>query len=387
MNFLSWEFPVFLRIFADRSCFNFMGVGIVAIIFATEALALEAAFSPALRLEQPKKGSFLVENSWISQKYVLESELNLTASLGSIDLSQTAIWFSKKDADWGLKELFIELRGEWGDWRFGMIPIQQSFEGSVSENTLLFPMTRPRRQRWFVRRDFGIEYSTHFDEFTGRWALHNGESSADRDSQMWFSGLWRYQNSEGSGAQLVAFVGRTGSHETSRTTSGAETLGFQFDPSADMKIRHGAMAFYKKWPRGFLLAEFGRGEFFQKDEKQSFVWGHLDLALPLGTGERIKLDGAKESSSQSLLTIRSPYSFLARYEHTQPDARDSDSVTRSLGLGVVYWPREKMDGSSPAYQDKWTFWVQKNAQKDAQNSDIQDDLLEISYQIFSPSIL
>jgi hypothetical protein len=324
--------------------------------FAQPVFAIDLALGPGVEAQEVKSGGIFLKRSWLGHRLSLDSQLNLEARWGSEDLSQKAIWFERNPNSFDIKDLFIEYNSEWMNFRGGYIPIIQSFETSLEPQQRPLPEGSFKKRRWFVEQDLGLEWSVKNQEWSGRWAVHNGEGSSNKDSNLWLSGMWRYQNSDGFGALLSAFVGRTSQESTSGVISGADSQGFIFDNQSDMKIRHAALAIFRDWTHHFWVAEVGKGEFFQNDQMQSYFWGHFDFVYRLGNGN----------------------SWLARYEQFQPNGRDRETQTQTYGLGFQREVSLQRQGRS-----SWQLWLQKNAQK----NDIPDDFIELSYSIFLPSLL
>lgn len=310
----------------------------------------EITLVPSFELEEPSSGGFSLSKSWIGFHWNKAEVISGTLNVGTRDLIKPAIWFETKEGDIALTQATIEIKGDYLDLRAGLLPVIQSYEGSKPEWDLLLPETRVRRHRWFVKRDYGLELRTKFQEWSGTWSVHNGETAANLDQKVWTSGMWAYQNSWGFGAMLTAFVGRTDARSTAQSKGVAIDEGFNFDISEPSKIRHGALAIYRAWGRNLLLLEAGKGDVLQKDAKQSFNWGHFDVASEIDQN----------------------WSLLARYELSQPNSMRSETITKSSGLGISYSTTDRLG--------QVMIWAQKNQQ---QPDDKADDEFLFQYRLNS----
>lgn len=310
----------------------------------------EITLVPSFELEEPSSGGFNLSKSWIGFRWNKEETVSAVFNIGTRDLIRPAIWFETKEGDIALTLAAIEIKYEYFDLRAGLLPIIQSFESSRPEWDLLLPETRVRKHRWFVKRDYGIEIRTKFNEFLGVWSVHNGESAANLDQKVWSSGMWSFQNSWGFGSMVTAFVGRTDARSTAQSKGTAIDEGFNFDISEPAKFRQGAFAIYRSWGKNLVLAEIGKGEILQKDDKQGFNWGHFDICSEVDKN----------------------WSLLARYEHSQANVRRSETITKSTGFGFAYSTDDRLS--------QITVWAQKNQQ---QPEDRADDEFLLQYRMNS----
>lgn len=272
----------------------------------------EFALSPRLRLQEPGQGGFELSQSWIGFEWSRDESVRGVLKLGSSDLNQPVIWNSPETRpSFGVSEAWMEGRSNYGDVRAGLLSIPQGFEGVAPDWASVLPETRARRKSWFIKRDFGLQFRWATEPWQTSIAVHNGESAENKDGRYWVTAHWQYRNSEGSGALLTASSGQTRPQSTLTSEAASPENGFVFDKTKDAKIRQASLAVFREDKRSLFLLEMGRGEILQDEEKNSFVWGHLDLVWNFG-GDA---------------------SVLLRYEHNQPNQKDSETTVKSSGVG------------------------------------------------------
>lgn len=274
----------------------------------------EFAVSPRLRLQEPSLGGFELSQSWIGFEWTRDPRVRGKLKLGSDDLSNPAIWYSPTTRpSFGVTEAWMEGKSEFGDLRAGLLAIPTSFEAMSSDWNTLLPETRARRHQWFIKRDFGLQLWWQ----TARWqtsiTLHNGESGENTDGKYWTTANWRYKFPESWGFVAAASVGDT--QPLSTQNSKAQTQEFiVFDPAKAAKIRQGSFALFFESSKSLLLAEGGKGEILQGEEKNSYFWGHADAILNRG----------------------GDLSLLLRFEQDQPNQKDKDSIVKAYGAGFSF---------------------------------------------------
>ncbi len=290
----------------------------------------EFSISPRGSVREPSEGGFELRESWIGFEWKRDESLSAEVSFGTGDLIAPAIWYPAQKNQLQLVQASVQARGRHFDIRAGLLPIPNGYEGSVPEWEWALPQTRVGAARWLTRRDYGLEVRSEAKPFMTSVTLSNGESGANVDQKMWVTGQWRYLNSEGFGILGTAQVGRTDSQSTNGSAVGlVGSEPFLFDSTKPMKLRSGTVALFRKWNRHLLLAEMGRGEILQSDEKNPFAWGHMDVSANLGGDVNI----------------------LMRYEASQANTKEPLSVVRSGGLGVSI--------TSPDRLSLVTLWANK----------------------------
>jgi hypothetical protein len=300
------------------------------------------SLSPRLRVEEPSQGGFDLKESWIGFEWKRDESLSGEMSFGTADLVEPAVWYPTKAGDVALVHAALKAKTQYFDIRAGLLPVPNGFEGSVPEWELSLPETRVRRHRWFTKRDIGVELRAETKPWLTTLTVHNGESGANQDQKVWVTGLWRYQNSIGIGALATASVGHTDGRSTVVTAGETSTVadeGFAFDPTDSAKIRQGSFALYRRWGRHLLLAEIGKGEILQKDEKHAFVWGHADVCANLG----------------------GDLNLLLRFEQSQANTQDTATIVKSAGFGFSVSSSDRLSSI--------TLWGNKNSENPEKQND------------------
>lgn len=310
----------------------------------------EFALSPRLRMQEPGQGGFELSQSWIGFEWSRDEFVRGVLKLGSSDLSAPVIWMSPQTRpSFGVSEAWMEGRSFYGDVRAGLLSIPQGFEGVAPEWASVLPETRTRRESWFIKRDFGLQFLWKTKGWDTSMAVHNGESGDNADGRYWVTSHWQYRGPNGGGALLTAAVGETRDLSTSLSTAPLAKNGFVFDPNADAKIRHASLSLFQEARRNLLLIEAGRGEILQNDERRPFHWGHLDWVANWG----------------------GDFSFLFRYEQNQANEKDASSLVRSAGAGFSISSRENL-------QSLTVF-----GQRIEENPDLPSDELWLIFRIHS----
>ncbi len=299
----------------------------------------EFSLSPRGVLQEPSLGGFELKESWIGFEWIRDESLSAEISFGTGDLVAPAVWFEPRTQDQlSLVQASVKAQTEYFDIRAGLLTLPNGYEGANPEWEWNLPETRARARNWFAKRDFGVELRSEAQSFMSSVILHNGESAENVDNRMWVTGQWRYLNSQGYGVLGTAEVGQTDSRSTSLSLKALDE-GFNFDPNQAAKLRHGTLAFYRKWLRHLVLLEYGRGEILQNDQKNPYAWGHFDVCANLG----------------------GDLSLLLRYEQTQSNALNAASVIKSGGLGFSMSSSDRLSTV--------TLWANKHWESPEQQND------------------
>ncbi len=284
----------------------------------------EFSVSPRMRVEEPKRGGFELKETWIGFEWRRDESLSALFGLGSSDLVLPAVWYTPKPQQLEFVAASVNAETPYVNFHAGLLAVPFTYEGEKPEWEWALPATRVRRQSWFTKRDFGIEFEFHSGSYLTKVFIHNGEGATNADNRLWYTGLWQYKDTEGYAALLSASTGGTGPESTLGSVAPGPALGFVFDPTQDAKIRLGSLAIFRRWLRHLVLVEVGRGETIQLDTKHPFAWGHLDLAWNLG----------------------GDLSFLFRYEQTQNDLQTTETIVKSSALGLQISSEDRLSSIS-----------------------------------------
>lgn len=310
----------------------------------------EFSLSPRATLQEPSSGGFELKESWIGFEWERDESLSGEISFGTSDLIAPAIWYpTPTTGQIQLVQAAVKAKSQYFDVRAGLLPIPVGYEGAFPEWEWSLPETRVRSRRWFSRRDYGVEIKAETKPFLSTITVHNGESGDNLDQKMWMAGLWRYLNSQGYGVLITGQVGRSDSRSTTGSLASAPEDGFLFDPADSAKFRHATLAVYRKWQRHLILAEMGRGEILQQDEKNPFAWGHFDVCANLG----------------------GDLNLLLRYEHSQSNTKNADTVVKSTGLGISVSSEDRLS--------MVTLWANKHME----SPNIQNDQALLIFRLNS----
>lgn len=288
----------------------------------------EFALSPRLRAQEPGQGGFELSQSWIGFEWTRDEMVRGVLKLGSSDLSQPVIWNSPETRpSFGVSEAWMEGRSQYGDMRAGLLAVPQGFEGLAPDWASVLPETRARRKSWFIKRDFGLQLWWRTRGWETSIAVHNGESGENKDGKYWASAHWQFKNSSGYGALMTASSGQTKPESTGASVASNAENKFVFVKNENAKLRQGSVAIFRDLRRSLFLLEVGKGEILQNEEKNSFVWGHMDIVWNMG----------------------GDLSLLFRYEQNQPNQKDADTVVKIPGLGLSYSSSDNLQSLTAFY--------------------------------------
>jgi len=284
----------------------------------------EFSLEPTIHLQEESGNAFLLQSSYLGFEWRRDENLRGEFWLGSSDMVQSAVWFSpSSNPAFGVVEAFLEQRSSIGDFRAGLVNVQMGYEGSVPESAWALPPTHFHQQGWMINRDFGVQFEFSTYPFTTMATISNGESTMNNpDSQFWYSALWRLKNSQGFGALVTAQVGNTTALSTGGATPSlaASKYSFVFDPSSDAKIRVGSLSLFQDNGKSLYLIEAGSGDIIQNGVKNSFGFGHVDIAYRLASN----------------------WQLLLRYEQDQADLDNDATMIKSVSLGFKVDSKDKL---------------------------------------------
>lgn len=298
----------------------------------------EFTLSPRAYTQEPGQNGFELKESWISFRWQRDESLDAEIGVGTGDLIAPAVWFNPKAETIELTKAFVRARTPYLDIRAGILEIPFGYEGAFPEWEWQLPISMARQNRWFIRRDYGIEFRAEHQPYLTTLTIHNGESGPNTDGKMWVTGQWRFLTSDGIGALLSGQVGQTKASSTTDSTAQSDQ-GFVFDPTQDAKIRQFSLALFRRWHRHLILAEYGRGDILQNSNTNSFAWGHVDGSW----------------------NVSGDLSLLGRFEQTQSNTRESDTIKKSYGAGVSVTSSDRLS--------LVTLWLNKNEESPSVNND------------------
>lgn len=279
----------------------------------------ELFLSPRLHLQEPGRSGFELEQSSLGFEWERDAWVRGVLKLGSADLVRPAVWYTPRQDNFSVVEAWMEGRGDYGDLRAGIVTVPQGFEGAHPEWNAIFPESSARRLGWTIQRDYGIQFRWETKPWVTSLTVHNGESGADVDRWLWYSGLWEYRDSEGFGVLLTGSSGRSRSDSTTAATA-PQAQGFHFDPAADAKFRYGILTIYREDRRNLFLIEAGRGEILQHEDKFPYAWGRVDLSW----------------------NFLADMNLLVRYEQTQASLLDPATIIKKSGAGLVMSSKDNL---------------------------------------------
>ncbi len=280
---------------------------------------LDLFLSPRLRLQEPGNGGFELEQSYLGFEWKRDENVRAVFRYGTSDLLKPAIWYPQGKSDFALSEAWIEVLGEQGDVRAGLLTVPLGFEGTFQDWNRVLPESAVRRKGWLLKRDYGLQFRWEARPWATQLTIHNGESGPNTDRWMWASGLWQYRTSEGFGVLTTASVGHTRADSTTGSLAATQEK-FSFNPNESSKIRYGILSLFKEDRRNLFLIEAGRGEIIQGESKGPYAWGRADLSW----------------------NFYRDTNLLLRFEQTQSNLDLRSTIVKSSGLGFVFSSKDNL---------------------------------------------
>jgi hypothetical protein len=284
----------------------------------------EFSLKPLLHVQEENNSEFSVQTTYLGFEWKRDENLRGQLLLGSSDMIQPAVWFGQPNLPaFGIVEAYLEGRSPFGDFRAGLVDLEQGYEGAVPEWAWVLPPTHFHQNGWLINRDFGFQFRFATYPFRTLFTISNGESSATNpDNKFWYSGLWELKNSEGLGVLMTAQEGETTPLSTNGTNPSiaATTYKFVFNPAVNSKIRVGTLAVFKDDGHSLYLIEAGSGDILQSGQTNSFAFGHVDVAWHVGGDTTI----------------------LARVEQDQANNSNYATAVTSSSLGLMLTSKDKL---------------------------------------------
>jgi hypothetical protein len=285
----------------------------------------EFSLKPLLHLQEDNNSQFTVQTTYLGFEWKRDETLRGQLLLGSSDMIQPAVWFGPSTLPaFGIVEAYLEGRSPIGDFRAGLVDLEQGYEGAVPEWAWVLPPTHFHQNGWLINRDFGFQFRFATYPFRTLFTVSNGESTATNpDNKFWYSALWELKNSDGYGILLTAEVGNTTAASTNNPVSpsvASSLYKFVFNPALDSKIRIGTLAFFRDDGHSLYLIEGGSGDILQSGQSHSFSFGHADVAWHVGGDTHL----------------------LARVEQDQSNMSDYSTAVTSSSLGVMLTSKDKL---------------------------------------------
>ena len=230
---------------------------------------------PSFTLSEPKSGAFSIGESSFALRWELEEKFSGVIRIGPRTLLNPAARYADTvPDDVTLVEAFAEYVDHYGRFRLGRLPVEFGYEGRQWERSLIFPRSLLFQKRMMMLRDVGGAYEVNHNNFYTGFVVHNGESDADRDGQIWYSAHWGYRTE----IFEVGMAGQTGHTRPAGTSTSNDNLG-GVDETRDATWRVGGL--YTVWGRKgweWVLEVYG-GEVEQLTKVVgNFYAGHTDFS-------------------------------------------------------------------------------------------------------------
>ncbi len=264
---------------------------------------------PNFFLGEGGRGSFSIGESSFALRWELEDKFAGVIRLGPRSLiNPSARYADTVEDDVLLVEAFAELNHAYGRFRFGRIPVEFGYEGKLWERYLIFPRSLMFKERVTMLRDVGGSYEIQHNNYLTAFAIHNGEGDQDQDGRLWYTARWGFAEEKFE----MGISGQTGSTKPVTTSSSTDTLA-GVNPAEEAHWRMGGlyMAIHNM---GFEWnLEYYMGEREQQDVIGKFAAGHTDVGVEI----------------DRYLSVH------FRYDHFDPNLKDSNDLQREVSLGIM----------------------------------------------------
>lgn len=272
--------------------------------------------APNFKYSEPKSGSFALTNSYVTLNWSKADELKVFFTFGTKSLlGVPSRYGSVQSQEIGLIEAFGQYEDLNGKIRFGLAPIPFGLQSGVPESDLRLDRSLFFENRLGGLRDIGFYYKMSYLGISSEWMIHNGESGADLDNEIWFTGRWSYRSSRvwwGASAQ----IGRTSPESTNPNSNNLMTKT-AMNLNQGSKIRLGSF-FYSYRDQGFEAnVELILGDIIQSNQQSHIVNSYVDFFVPFETKWTKRL------------------AFLTRLDYLS-FGDDIDPVQRKYSAGFCY---------------------------------------------------
>lgn len=241
----------------------------------------ELYLSPTFHYFEGRNGSFEFGDSSAALRWRRDETVSAVLMLGNYDLLGVPRRYLTSAED-GEKIAVLEAYGEaltaLGRFRLGQIPLPFGTEAARGEARLRLPRSLLLREKWMGLRDRGVSFFVENRGFFSEWAVHNGESGADKDNQIWFTSRLGWYGGRGWYVGASGAVGRTTPASTASSALPARTSADAgLNPLESSKVRIGNA--FIEWgtnPLAIVL-EATAGETLQASGTSAFRGAHADL--------------------------------------------------------------------------------------------------------------
>jgi len=293
-----------------------------------------------ISFREGQENNLSISQSSLSFLWNKDQNILGTMSLGLKNLINEPVYFtSTTTEELSIVEAYGEYQGAYGSLKLGMIPVGFGYEGSLSESELYFERNLFYQNRLMPLRDLGLSlYTEHNGVYTGL-VVHNGETTSQGDSRLWFSSKWGWKNNRNIEVGAAFSTGTTKPQSTS--TSGNSFLGV--DNNLEAKWRWGNI-FAHWYPNEWeLVLEAYLGTLIQNDqESANLVSGHFDISYQW----------------------RPTWSWHGRYEYFDPNSQVEEDGKKHFSVGFSFHDRyktssvlllftKKIEESSPVNDDEF----------------------------------
>jgi len=270
---------------------------------------------PSFTYRERREGAFSIGESSFALRWELEEKYSGVIRIGPRTLlGQVARYQQTVPEDVTLVEAYAEYNDPYGRFRLGRLPVEFGYEGRQWERNLIFPRSLLFSNRAMMLRDVGFSYEISQNNWYSGFVVHNGESDADVDGQIWYTARWGFRNENFE----LGIAGQTGETKPTSTNMSGDTLA-AVDPSRDAKWRMGGLYVAYAERRWESVLEFYAGENEQEKVVHKFHTGHLDVSY----------EWSKVVSSH------------IRYDHFDPNTQVKNDLEQRASVALVFSNRTR----------------------------------------------
>jgi hypothetical protein len=219
-------------------------------------------------------GQFGLDDSAFDVRWIHDKSFSATVEVGVLSTRNLPIYYGRPiETGYGLTEAFAEYSGIYGRVRYGLLPLNYGYEGSLASQNRLFPWSQLSQNRVVAYNDMGLSILTQNKGYYTELILHNGAIESSPDGRLWATAHFGWKNNREWQAQLSLQTGFVnGDQSTSATT---KLAGVQNGQTA--KWRHGAL--FVSWaPKDWqAVIEVAGGQVEQDAQSGGYATDHFEL--------------------------------------------------------------------------------------------------------------
>lgn len=239
--------------------------------FAIENIRLRPTYNSA----ESSGGQFAMADSAFSLRWSKANSLSAVVEVGPLAARYKPIYVDPAtEAGYGFTQAYAEYSGIYGRVRFGLIPTNYGYDGSVNSNLRLFSPGQLIQNRLVAYDDNGISFFTQHNGYFTELIVHNGEIENSNEGRLWATSNFGWTNNRDWRTQLSLSTGTVnGTASTAATTTIAGVKNAE-----TAKWRHAD--FFANWSvRDWnVVLEAAGGQVEQSDHSGGYAFDRVEIS-------------------------------------------------------------------------------------------------------------